>query len=124
MNRRTFLKSLFGKSDPRPEGKQPDMSRRGFIGSVIAAFGALVAWPWSKPAAAVTAAASKEALIAQALATEEGRVALAQSMMEPIRRALDYQSVARKLLMVQEMPEGALARYKRDVQSIVKKEAA
>jgi hypothetical protein len=60
----------------------------------------------------------KEAVIAQALATEEGRVALAQAMVEPIRRALEYQAVGRKLLMVDELPQGALPRYERDVASV------
>ena len=42
----------------------------------------------------------KEEIIAQALNTDEGRVALAQAMVEPIRRSLEYQAVGRKLLMV------------------------
>jgi hypothetical protein len=57
----------------------------------------------------------KQEIIAQALATDEGRVALAQAMVEPIRRSLEYQAVGRKLLMVDELPQGALARYERDV---------
>lgn len=60
----------------------------------------------------------KEAIIAQALNTDEGRVALAQAMVEPIRRSLEYQAVGRKLLLVDELPQGALARYERDVTSI------
>lgn len=48
----------------------------------------------------------------------EGRLALAQSMVEPIRRSLEYQAVGRKLLMVDELPQGALARYERDVLSV------
>jgi hypothetical protein len=62
--------------------------------------------------------AEREALIAQALNTEEGRTALAQAMVEPIRRALEYQAVGRKLLMVDELPQGALPRYERDVRSL------
>jgi len=57
----------------------------------------------------------KQAVVAQALETEEGRVALAQAMVEPIRRALEYQAIGRKCLMVDELPQGALARYERDV---------
>ena len=57
----------------------------------------------------------REMLIAQALETPEGRVALAQAMVEPIRRALEYQAVGRKLLMVDELPQGAYARYEKDV---------
>jgi len=60
----------------------------------------------------------KETIIAQALETDEGRVALAQAMVEPIRRSLEYQAVGRKLLMVDELPQGALARYERDVMAI------
>jgi hypothetical protein len=59
--------------------------------------------------------AEREALIAQALETPDGRVALAQAMVEPIRRALEYQAVGRKLLMVDELPQGAYARYEKDV---------
>ncbi len=54
-------------------------------------------------------------VLSQALDTDEGRVALAQAMVEPIRRSLEYQAVGRKLLMVDELPQGALARYERDV---------
>lgn len=60
----------------------------------------------------------REAIIAQALETSEGRVALAQAMVEPIRRALEYQAVGRKLLMVDELPQGAYARYEKDVKSV------
>lgn len=64
--------------------------------------------------------AEREILIAQALETDEGRTALAQAMVEPIRRALEYQAVGRKLLMVDELPQGALARYERDVRSVAR----
>jgi len=59
----------------------------------------------------------RETLIAQALETPEGRVALAQAMVEPIRRALEYQAVGRNLLMVDELPQGAYARYEKDVRA-------
>lgn len=62
--------------------------------------------------------AEKEMVIAQAMETDEGRTALAQAMVEPIRRSLEYQAVGRKLLMVDELPQGALARYERDLASI------
>jgi len=57
----------------------------------------------------------REIMIAQALDTPEGRVALAQAMVEPVRRALEYQAIGRKLLMVDELPQGAYARYEKDV---------
>jgi len=60
----------------------------------------------------------KEDVIAIAMSTDEGRVALAQAMVEPIRRSLEFQAVGRKCLMVDELPQGALARYERDVASI------
>lgn len=63
-------------------------------------------------------AEQKEAIVAQALDTDEGRVAVAQAMVEPIRRSLEYQAVGRKLLLVDELPQGALARYERDPQAV------
>jgi len=61
----------------------------------------------------------KEAIIAEALKTEDGRLAISQAMVEPIRRQLDYSSIGRKLLLVDELPQGALARYERDVEKIL-----
>ena len=40
----------------------------------------------------------RAALIAQALETPESRAALGRAMVEPIRRALDYQGIGRQLL--------------------------
>jgi hypothetical protein len=57
----------------------------------------------------------KEYLISKALETEEGRVALAQAMANPIRISLDYQGVGRKLLVVDPLPQGALPVYDKDV---------
>lgn len=57
----------------------------------------------------------KEYLISKALETEEGRVALAQAMANPIRTSLDYQGVGRKLLVVDPLPQGSLPVYDKDV---------
>lgn len=57
----------------------------------------------------------KEYLIAKALETEEGRVALAQAMANPIRTSLDYQGVGRKLLVIDPLPQGSLPVYDKDV---------
>jgi hypothetical protein len=57
----------------------------------------------------------REQIIAQALETPEGRTALAQAMVEPIKTSLMYQAIARKLLMVDQLLQGQLARYERDV---------
>jgi hypothetical protein len=59
----------------------------------------------------------KEALIVRALGSESGKMALAQAMATPIRLSLDYQSVGRKLLVVDPLPQGALPVYDRDVES-------
>jgi len=59
--------------------------------------------------------ANKEEMIRVAMENPEGRTILAQAMVEPIKTALEYQGVARKLLMVDELPTGALARYERDI---------
>lgn len=57
----------------------------------------------------------KEYLIQKALETEEGRIALAQAMANPIRTSLDYQGIARKLFVVDPLPQGALPVYDKDV---------
>lgn len=58
---------------------------------------------------------AKEAMLAQALATQEGKVALGQAMANPIRRNLDYQGVGRKALVVDPLPQGALPVYDKDI---------
>jgi len=57
----------------------------------------------------------KGQIIQEALSTEEGRLALAQSMANPIQTSLLYQSVGRKLLVTDPIPQGALPRYEKDI---------
>lgn len=57
----------------------------------------------------------KDFLISRALETEEGKIALAQAMANPIRTSLDYQGVGRKLLVVDPLPQGALPVYDKDI---------
>ena len=57
----------------------------------------------------------RESILQEAIQTEEGRIALAESMANPIQTALLYQSIGRKLLMVDPLPQGALARYEKDI---------
>ena len=47
----------------------------------------------------------REGVISQALNTSEGRVALAMAMVNPIRRDMEYQSMGRRLLTVDELPQ-------------------
>jgi len=57
----------------------------------------------------------KEFLIEQALQTEEGRIALASSMANPIRLTLDYQGIGRKLLVVECQPRNQAICWKDSV---------
>ncbi len=57
----------------------------------------------------------RDAILAEAISTEEGRYALAESMANPIQTSLLYQSIGRKLLVVDPLPQGALARYEKDI---------
>ena len=57
----------------------------------------------------------RDDMIKQALMTQEGKIALGQAMATPIRRNLDYQGVARKALVVDPLPQGALPVYDRDI---------
>lgn len=57
-------------------------------------------------------------IFAQAFETPEGKVALAQGMVEPIRRSLEYQAVGRKCLLIDELAQGQTPRYERDVAAV------
>ena len=53
--------------------------------------------------------------------TKKGRRTLAASMAAPIRRSLDYHSIARKALVIDPLPQGALPCYDRPVEAAVGK---
>lgn len=57
----------------------------------------------------------KDEMIKRALLTADGKVALGQAMALPIRRNLDYSGVARRALVVDPLPNGALPVYDRDI---------
>ena len=57
----------------------------------------------------------RDEIIKRALTTTEGKVALGQAMANPIRRNLDYQGGARRVLVVDPLPQGALPVYDRDI---------
>ncbi len=57
----------------------------------------------------------RDELIARAIMTQEGKLALAQAMANPIRRNLDYQGIARRLLVVDPLPQGVDPKYERDI---------
>ena len=58
---------------------------------------------------------AKDNLVAQAISTEQGKIALAQSMANPIRRNLDYHGMARRALVVDVLQQGAIPEYDRDI---------
>jgi hypothetical protein len=57
----------------------------------------------------------RDELIARAIMTQDGKIALAQAMANPIRRNLDYQGIARRLLVIDPLPQGANPTYDRDI---------
>ena len=57
----------------------------------------------------------RDELVARAIMTQEGKVALAQAMANPIRKNLDYQGIARRALVVDPLPQGATPTYDRDI---------
>ena len=63
----------------------------------------------------VSSEQGRDGLIARAISTQEGKVALAQAMANPIRRNLDYHGIGRRSLVVDPLPQGALAVYDRDI---------
>lgn len=54
-------------------------------------------------------------LLTKAIMTQEGKVALAQAMANPIRRNLDYHGIARRALVVDPLAQGAYPTYDRDI---------
>ena len=59
-----------------------------------------------------------EYLIARALNSDDGRLALATLLIQPIRKALDYLGIARKVLQVDYIPDGVLPIYEKDINSV------
>ena len=57
----------------------------------------------------------RDDLISRAIMTQDGKIALAQAMANPIRRNLDYQGIARRTLVLDPLPQGALPVYDRDI---------
>lgn len=57
----------------------------------------------------------RDELISRAISTQDGKMALAQAMANPIRRNLDYHGIARRSLVVDPLPQGAMPTYERDV---------
>ena len=63
----------------------------------------------------VVSAAQKHALMTKMLGTAKGRTHIAASIQEPLRTLRDYSSVGRRLLMVDELPDGTLSIYDKDI---------
>lgn len=57
----------------------------------------------------------RDDLVARAISTQDGKIALAQAMANPIRRNLDYHGIARRALVVDPLPQGAMPTYDRDI---------
>ena len=57
----------------------------------------------------------RDELITRAIMTQEGKIALAQAMANPIRRNLDYHGIARRALVVDPLSQGAYPSYERDI---------
>lgn len=57
----------------------------------------------------------RDELISRALLSNDGKLALAQVMSNPIRRNLDYQGIVRRAFVVDPLPQGALPVYDRDI---------
>jgi hypothetical protein len=57
----------------------------------------------------------RDELVSRALSTQEGKLALAQAMSNPIRRNLDYHGIARRAVVVDPLSTGAIPSYERDI---------
>jgi hypothetical protein len=59
--------------------------------------------------------ANRDSLVESAIMSQSGKIALAQAMANPIRRNLDYQGIARRVLVIDPLAQGAYATYNRDI---------
>ena len=59
-------------------------------------------------------AAQKHQLMTKLLSTQAGRQRIAATVQEPLRKLRDYQSVGRKGMFVDELPDGSLPIYDQD----------
>ncbi len=57
----------------------------------------------------------RDELISRAIMTQDGKIALAQAMANPIRRNLDYHGISRRALVVDPLSQGAQPTYDRDI---------
>lgn len=57
----------------------------------------------------------RDELISRAIMTNDGKIALAQAMANPIRKNLDYHGIGRRALVVDPIAQGATASYDRDI---------
>ena len=57
----------------------------------------------------------RDELISRAIQTQDGKIALAQAMANPIRKNLDYHGIGRRALVVDPLPQGATPSYDRDI---------
>jgi hypothetical protein len=57
----------------------------------------------------------KSRIIKKYISSAAGRSTLAAAMIQPIRRSLDYQGIARRALVIDQLPTGALSSYDKDI---------
>ena len=62
-------------------------------------------------------AAQKNQVMTRLLASKEGRQKIAASVQQPLREMRDYVSIGRKFFMIDELPDGALPVYDKDIES-------
>jgi len=81
------------------------MNRRGFLKGLFSTTAGGATAVASITASKYNEEKRREAIIAYALETPEGRKALADAMTEPIKKAIEYKAIGRKLLMVDDFPQ-------------------
>jgi len=101
------------KGEINASNKEEALQQLVRYASVLAGAQSLTNLPGT--ASAAPSEEARDALLRQALTTQEGKIALGQAMANPIRRNLDYQGVGRKALVIDPLPQGALPVYDKDI---------
>lgn len=103
------LRRILGSRETTPEWVVPPGPQRGGFRGVIDAL-----LNRDPPPLDPNSPEYRDSLITRALRDPEGRSRLANAMINPIRTRIDYQSVGRRMFLVEQLPEGALPIYDRD----------
>lgn len=86
----------------------PPVTRRGFLSGTTA----LLLAPFVPVPAPLPPHLVRELIVSEYLKTPQGRMKLAQSMIQPLRTRIDYAAIGRRVFQVEQLPPAPVAYLK------------